>query len=113
VQNAITEAGKTIVDLLLLDNCTYYVCGDANMADYCYEAIVDALRVHGCMSRSKATQLLKRMRVEDRWQYDLWGISAYMDDGNYEDAKKKAAKCKGNQALTWLSNLKHTNSEDN
>lgn len=112
VQNMVREKGKTIYDLLMRDDCTYYVCGDANMADYVYEAIVESLREHGPMSRAKATQLLKRMRVEDRWQYDLWGISAYMDDDNYADAKKKAAKRKGNKAVNWLSKMKKTGQDD-
>lgn len=106
VQDVIRENGKMLCDLLLRDDCTYYVCGDAVMSDYCYEAIVDALREHARMSRVKATSLLQRMRVEDRWQYDLWGISSYMDDNNYSSAKKKMASRKGNRAMVWLSTMK-------
>lgn len=106
VQDMIKEEGKTICDLLLRDDCVYFVCGDASMADYVYDAIVEALREHAHMSRVKATNLLKRMRVENRWQYDLWGISSYMDDDSYSTAKKNAAKRKGNRALTWLSSMK-------
>lgn len=106
VQNMIKEKGKIICDLLLRDDCAYYVCGDANMSDYCYNAIVDALRENAHMSRVKATNLLKRMRVESRWQYDLWGISAYMDGDSYATAKKNARKRKGNRAVSWLSSMK-------
>ena len=114
VQDAIKANGKLVCDLIVKnDNCRYFVCGDARMADYCYEAVVNALREHGHMSRAKATQLLKRLRVEDRWQYDLWGISAYMDEGSsYSDAKRKVAKRNGNRALTWLSKMKQTDDED-
>jgi sulfite reductase alpha subunit-like flavoprotein len=70
----IKEKGGIICDLLLRDDCTYYICGDANMADFVYNAVVEVLRENANMSRVKATILLKRMRVEDRWQYDLWGI---------------------------------------
>jgi len=112
VQNMVKEKGKLICDLLLRNDCTYYICGDANMADYVYEAIVDCLRENARMSRVKATNLLKRMRVEDRWQYDLWGISSYMDDDSYADAKKNAAKRKGNRALSWLSKMKKKSSGD-
>jgi hypothetical protein len=82
------------------------------MADYVYDAIVEALREHAPMSRIKATNLLKRMRVEDRWQYDLWGISSYMEDDSYSAAKKKAAKRKANRALNWLSTMKKTHQLD-
>lgn len=114
VQDMIKQNGKLVCDLILKnDQCRYYVCGDARMSDFCYEAVVDALREHGRMSRAKATQLLKRLRVEDRWQYDLWGISAYMDEGSsYSDAKRKVAKSKGNRALNWLSKMKHEDEDE-
>jgi hypothetical protein len=70
----IKDKGGIICDLLLRDDCTYYICGDANMADFVYNAVVEVLHENANMSRVKATILLKRMRVEDRWQYDLWGI---------------------------------------
>lgn len=112
VQNLIKEKGALLCDLLSRDNCRYYVCGDARMADFCYEAMVEALREHGHMSRSKATEQVKRMRVQDHWQYDLWGISAYMDEGSYSDAKRKIAKRNGNRALTWLSKMNKANTDD-
>ena len=106
VQDMIKEKGDIICDLLLRDDCTYYICGDANMADFVYDALVEALRENANMSRVKATNLLKRMRVEDRWQYDLWGISSYMDDDSYSAAKRNVAKRKANRALNWLSSMK-------
>jgi sulfite reductase alpha subunit-like flavoprotein len=72
----IKEKGGIICDLLLRDDCTYYICGDANMADFVYNAVVEVLRENANMSRVKATNLLKRMRGEDCWQYDLWGYAA-------------------------------------
>jgi hypothetical protein len=65
------------------------------------------------MSRAKAVQHLKRIRVKDRWQYDLWGISAYTDkEGSYMDAKSKIAKRNGRRAMSWLSKVKHTNEDE-
>jgi hypothetical protein len=110
VQNMIKAEGKMICELFLRDDCTYYVCGDANMADYCQEAVVEALGEHALMSRVKATRLLQRMRAEGRWQYDLWGISAYIDDGNYSKAKKSLAKRKSHRALNWLSIIRRKSS---
>ena len=105
VQDMIKEEGKLVCDLLLRDGCTYYVSGDANMSDFCYEAIVDVLSENGDMSRAQATQMLKRMRVvENRWQYDIWGVSSYLDDDSY--VKRKVARRKSNQALAWLSSMK-------
>jgi hypothetical protein len=102
----IKEKGDILCDLLLRDDCTYYICCDANMADFVYDALVEALRENANMSQVKATNLLKRMSVENRWQYDLWGISSYMDDDSYSAAKRNAAKRKANRALNWLSSMK-------
>ncbi|KAL7565512.1 hypothetical protein ACA910_012247 [Epithemia clementina (nom. ined.)] len=112
VQHKIRDQGEMLYQLLTKDNCTYYVCGDANMADNCYEVLVDVLREYGQMSRAKATLFLKRMRMEERWQYDLWGISAYMDDDTYIQAKKKTAKRQANRAVAWLNRVHQTDTNE-
>lgn len=111
VQNIIQEKGQIVADLLLRDGSTYYVCGDAAMADSCHDAIIEALREHANMSRVMAVNFLKRMRMENRWQNDIWGISAYIDEDNFSTAKKVLAKQKSNRALHWLSSMKRKNSQ--
>ena len=98
VQGAITQFGEHLAKVLMDDNCHYYVCGDAKMGDHCYEACVEVLRKFNHMSRVQATQHLKRMRVEDRWQYDLWGVSTAMDD-SYADAMKNIRKARGDRKV--------------
>ena len=74
VQHKLEAMGKEGSDLLLTPHTHYYVCGDARMANECHEACVQLLRVHGDMSRVAAVQNLTKMRVDGRWQTDVWGI---------------------------------------
>ena len=74
VQHKIEAMGAAGADLLLRKDTHYYVCGDARMANDCHEACVQLLRKHGRMSRVAAVHVLNKMRMEGRWQTDVWGI---------------------------------------
>jgi sulfite reductase alpha subunit-like flavoprotein len=104
VQDQIIKAGEQFKDLLLDPTTHYYVCGDAVMAAACQEAAVTTLRNHG-MSRITAVQHVQNMRLEDRWQTDVWGIVA-----DYESSKKTLEISKKASAKVWLSHFQQ-NSE--
>jgi sulfite reductase alpha subunit-like flavoprotein len=101
VQHSIAEMGDAAAELLMKKNTHYYVCGDARMADSCFEACVELLRNHQTMSRVKAVKHLRDMRVEGRWQTDVWGIVSHFDESKKfnEEKVKKAAK-------RWLKHFK-------
>jgi sulfite reductase alpha subunit-like flavoprotein len=101
VQDKINDLGKEAADLLLRKDTHYYVCGDARMADACNEVCVGLLRKHAAMSRVAAVQLLKQMRLQGRWQTDVWGIVSH-----FEDAKKDLRKSKRSAAKLWMSHFK-------
>ncbi|CAB9504775.1 Nitric oxide synthase [Seminavis robusta] len=100
VQHKIADMGKRACDILKHPDSHYYVCGDARMADACFEACIGVLRVHGVMSRVAAVQYLKQMQLEGRWQTDVWGIVSH-----FEDAKKSIEEKKRMKAKLWLSRL--------
>lgn len=100
VQHRIVDMGKRAAELLQRDDTHYYVCGDARMADACFEACIKVMREHAVMSRVAAVQYLRQMQVEGRWQTDVWGIVS-----NYEDAKKNVEQKKRMKAKLWLSRL--------
>ena len=75
VQHVLAEMGPNLLTLLQNPETHYYVCGDARMADACFEACVQVLREYGPMSRVWAVECLKRMRLEGRWQTDVWVLS--------------------------------------
>lgn len=74
VQDLLLKNGEEICRVLLQDDSHYYICGNAKVADACYEACVRILRQYGKMSRVGAVQHLRKMRANNRWQYDLWGV---------------------------------------
>jgi hypothetical protein len=76
------------------------VCGDARMADSCFEACVELLRKHQTMSRVIAVRHLRDMRVEGRWQSDVWGIVSH-----FEESKKLVTENKKIAAKIWLTHF--------
>lgn len=100
VQHRIADMGKQACDLLQRKDTHYYVCGDARMADECYEACVEVLRKHAVISRVAAVQHIRQMAFEGRWQTDVWGIVSH-----FEDAKKSIEKKKRQRAKLWLAKL--------
>jgi len=62
-----------VASILLQNDSYYYVCGDARVANECYEVCISLLRRYGKMSRVGAVQHIQKMRAANRWQHDLWG----------------------------------------
>jgi sulfite reductase alpha subunit-like flavoprotein len=101
VQACIADLGKSASELLMNKNTHYYVCGDARMADSSFEACVELLRKHQTMSRVKAVRHLRDMRVEGRWQTDVWGIVSH-----FEESKKSVTANKKIAAKIWLTHFR-------
>ena len=104
VQHKIQDVGEEMAQLLVDEDTHYYVCGDARMADACYEACLGLLRTHKVMSRVSAVAHLKKMRLKGHWQSDVWGILSH-----FETAKKDVMKNKRMAAKLWMS---HFNTDD-
>jgi sulfite reductase alpha subunit-like flavoprotein/nitric oxide synthase oxygenase domain/subunit/hemoglobin-like flavoprotein len=102
VQHEIVEMGKYVCELLQHPNANYFVCGDARMADECFEACIEVLRTHAVMSRVAAVHFLKQMQMEGRWQTDVWGIVSH-----FESSKKSIEEQKQMRAKLWLASLAH------
>lgn len=100
VQDVIQATEKEFGQLLLNDNVHYYVCGDAVMAQACYEAAVECIRAtsNGTVSRVAAVQQLQAMKVAERWHSDVWGITS-----DFEEAKKAVEESKQASARVWLT----------
>lgn len=107
VQHCIEDAGKMACELLLHPDTHYYVCGDAKMADECFEACISVLRNHNSMSRVAAVQHLKKMRSENRWQTDVWGVVSH-----FAEAKKAIAQSKRTAAKVWLTHFTKGNNDE-
>lgn len=102
VQDVIKAIDKEFGQLLQRDNTHYYVCGDAVMAQACYEVAIDCVQAAGdgnvAISRVAAVQQLQAMNLANRWHADVWGITS-----NFEDAKKAIEESKKAAAKVWLT----------
>jgi nitric oxide synthase oxygenase domain/subunit/sulfite reductase alpha subunit-like flavoprotein len=100
VQTLMREMGRDLADLLLNDSTHYYVCGDAKMADACFEACVDVLIAHADMSRVMAVRHIHLMRAAGRWQLDVWGIVE-----SFRESRSEMIKNKNQAARVWLKHF--------
>jgi sulfite reductase alpha subunit-like flavoprotein len=100
VQQVLADYGPELTKLLLRDDTHYYICGDAKVGDECYEVCIQALRAYGKMSRVTAVNYIKRMRVEDRWQFDLWGVI-----NHFVEAKQQIKEKKKHRSASWLKSF--------
>jgi sulfite reductase alpha subunit-like flavoprotein len=89
VQEALGDYGPELCRLLLHDDTHYYICGDAKVGDSCYEVCIQVLRTYGNMSRVGAVAHINRMRVQHRWQFDLWGVISHFVEANRQIKKEK------------------------
>lgn len=94
------DMGKDLAALLLDRATHYYVCGDAKMADACFEACVAALVAHADMSRVMAVRHLHAMRAAGRWQLDVWGIVE-----SFRESRTELLKKKNQAARVWLKHF--------
>lgn len=94
VQDLMKAAGDEMAELLCDPRTHLYVCGDARMADGCFEAAVELLCAHAGKSRVAAVHHLQVMRMEDRWQLDVWGIISHFSESRetIRSRKRQAAR---------------------
>jgi sulfite reductase alpha subunit-like flavoprotein len=107
VQHKLADMKKDLCDLLNIPTVHYYVCGDASMAASCNESCVQVLREFGPTSRVWAVQNLTRLRLQGRWQSDVWGIVAH-----FEESKKVLEQRRKSAAKIWLNRLKGGEDDD-
>jgi sulfite reductase alpha subunit-like flavoprotein len=101
VHHKLADMKQDLCGLLNDPGTHYYVCGDARMAASCFEACVQVLREFGPTSRVWAVQNLTRLRLQGRWQSDVWGIVTH-----FEESKKVLEKRVKAAARIWLKRLK-------
>jgi cytochrome P450/NADPH-cytochrome P450 reductase len=74
VQDSLTNYGSDLVDLLLSKDETFvYICGAAHIANECSDKCIELIGKHANMSRINAMHFMMKLRVEGRWELDVWG----------------------------------------
>jgi len=107
VQSLMKDLGRDLATLLLDESTHYYVCGDARMADACFEACVAVLVAHADMSRVMAVRHLHQMRAAGRWQLDVWGIVE-----SFRDSREELVRKKNQAARVWLKHFATATEQD-
>ncbi|XP_060074915.1 NADPH oxidoreductase A-like [Ylistrum balloti] len=73
VQHLLRDDSTLIWDLVTKRNGHVYVCGDARrMAKDVHEALTDIIQSCGQLERNKATDYLRKIEREGRYQKDVW-----------------------------------------
>ena len=76
VQDCLVDDGEKLAALLTSNQNTHvYICGDARMAKSCLDKCIELLQKYGGMSKLAATLFISNMRLQSRWQLDVWGES--------------------------------------
>lgn len=74
VQEALATYGPKLVDLLLSKDEAYvYICGAAHIANECSGKCIELIGEYGGISRTSAMHYMMKLRVERRWNLDVWG----------------------------------------
>ena len=73
MQHRVAENSELVYDLLVNKGGSLYVCGDAkNMARDVSKAIAEVISAKKSISLDAASQILKSLRANGRFQEDVW-----------------------------------------
>jgi sulfite reductase alpha subunit-like flavoprotein len=101
VQGLMQENAKTLWQSLSHPQCHYYVCGDAKMADDVFEVFMAIAKTEGNLSHVEAVEFFDKMKQENRFHADVWGIQL-----NFKQAIQQVQKDNYSKAEKWLERVK-------
>lgn len=104
VTDLMKEMGETVHKLLLDPTLCIYICGDAKVANDVSEICLELLRTYGSMTRVRAAQHLRLMKMQKRWQTDLWGTPKGLDNVGAIQVNK-AKQSKTNTSNAWFKSV--------
>lgn len=111
VQNKLMENGMEIARLLLSEAGThFYICGDVKIAKLCNEACIDILREYGNMSKLAAMHHVMTMRLDGRWQLDVWGQGDAFADQDITNHKSLRNMTRKTASTVWNDKFLRRNS---
>ncbi len=103
LQDIIAHQGQKIWDLISHPKCYYYVCGDAKMANEVTELLMSIAKKYGNLSHIEAVDFFDKMKQENRFSTDVWGITL-----NYKEAIKEIQRANYHKAEKWLKMLEES-----
>lgn len=106
VQGLMQENAPALWRSLSHPNCHYYVCGDAKMADDVFEVFMTIAKTEGNLSHIEAVQFFDKMKQENRFHTDVWGVQL-----NFKQAIQQVQKDNYSKAEKWLERVKQPTEE--
>ncbi|WP_341530403.1 nitric oxide synthase oxygenase [Nostoc sp. UHCC 0302] len=106
VQGLMAEKAEQIWDFLNHPQCNYYVCGDAKMADDVFEVFLVIAKTVGELSHIEAVEFFERMKKENRFHADVWGVQLH-----FQQVIKQVQKDNYSKAEKWLNRVKQSTNE--
>lgn len=100
VQTLMQQQAASLWQQLSHPQCHYYVCGDARMADNVFDVFMHIAKSEGELSHIDAVKLFDKMKQENRFSTDVWGVTL-----NFKQAIKQVEKNNYARAEKWLANL--------
>jgi sulfite reductase alpha subunit-like flavoprotein len=101
VQDLMQENAQALWQLLSHPQCHYYVCGDAKMAEDVFEVFMAIAKTKGKLSHIEAVQFFDKMKQENRFHTDVWGVQL-----NFKQAIQQVQKDNYSRAEKWLERIK-------
>lgn len=106
VQGLMQENAQALWQLISHPQCNYYVCGDAKMADDVFEVFMAIAKSAGELSHIEAVEFFERMKKENRFHTDVWGVQLH-----FQQAIKQVQKDNYSKAEKWLNRVKQSTNE--
>eukprot|EP00928_Gymnodinium_smaydae_P097355 TRINITY_DN8808_c0_g5_i1.p1 TRINITY_DN8808_c0_g5~~TRINITY_DN8808_c0_g5_i1.p1 ORF type:complete len:356 (-),score=41.91 TRINITY_DN8808_c0_g5_i1:122-1030(-) len=97
--DALRNGADQIWSALQNSSCHYYFCGDGNMADSAYEALLASIVQGAAISRAKAVAAIDTMRSQGRYHLSVWGTI------NHGKTKRSLKQPTSPMAKEWLSKI--------
>jgi sulfite reductase alpha subunit-like flavoprotein len=100
VQHLIEQQATDLWQVLSQPDCHYYVCGDARMADEVFAVLMNIARRIGGLTHAQAVDFFQRMKQENRFVADVWGVLL-----NAKQALAEVQNARYTQGERWLAQI--------
>jgi sulfite reductase alpha subunit-like flavoprotein/nitric oxide synthase oxygenase domain/subunit/hemoglobin-like flavoprotein len=100
VQHLIEQQATDLWQVLSQPDCHYYVCGDARMADEVFAVLMNIARRTGGLTHAQAVDFFQRMKQENRFVADVWGVLL-----NAKQALAEVQNARYTQGERWLAQI--------
>jgi sulfite reductase alpha subunit-like flavoprotein len=100
VQELIEANGDRIWEMMKEPNFHVYICGDGRMADGVLNSFMNVASTFGHLDYSEIFSLFERMKNENRYQTDVWGVTL-----NFQSAISQLRQERKQRSYRWVQQV--------